>query len=112
MEKYQQKRGEVLNLKKEPLFQRESDTNPFEECRTLVSMISKKTEILYRECRFDKEKAIHIRAIASALAGLSVLVNRFDQESITPHTQDIFTDARGFTYQTIRFCDLDRISDK
>lgn len=27
-------------------------------------------------------------------------------------TQEIFEDARGFTYKSVRFCDLDRICDK
>ena len=75
-------------------------------------MLGKKTEILYRECRFDENKAVHIRAMASTLAGLSVLVNKLDHESRNLQTPDIFTDAQGFTYQTVRFCDLDRISDK
>jgi hypothetical protein len=30
---------------------------------------------------------------------------------ITP-AQEIFKDARGFTYKSVRFCDLDRICDK
>lgn len=75
-------------------------------------MLGKKTEILYRECRFDENKAEHIRAMAATLAGLSVLVNKLDHESRNLQTPDIFTDARGFTYQAVRFCDLDRISDK
>jgi hypothetical protein len=50
--------------------------------------------------------------MAATLAGLSVLVNKLDQESRDLQTPDIFTDARGFSYEAVRFCDLDRISDK
>jgi len=89
-----------------------SDTDPVEECRSLIEILCKKTEILYRECRFDENKAGHIRAMASTLAGLSVLVNRLDQEPGNKQTPDIFTDARGYTYQAVRFCDLDRTCDK
>lgn len=74
-------------------------------------MPGKKTEILYRECRFDENKAGLIRAMASTPAGLSVLVNRPDQEPGNKQTPDIFTDAREYTYQAVRVCDLDRTSD-
>jgi hypothetical protein len=30
---------------------------------------------------------------------------------ITP-TQEIFEDARGYTYRSVRYCDLERICDK
>jgi hypothetical protein len=35
-----------------------------------------------------------------------------DAGSTVPCTQDIFVVARGFTYESVRFCDLDRICDK
>jgi hypothetical protein len=75
-------------------------------------MLSKKTEILYRECRFDETKAVHIRAMASTLANLTTLVHRFDQEYGNSQAPNILKDARGFTYETVRSCDLDRICDK
>ena len=28
------------------------------------------------------------------------------------HPQEVHVDARGFTYYSVRFCDLDRFSDK
>jgi len=35
-----------------------------------------------------------------------------DAHSRSIQTQEIFKDARGFTYKSVRFCDLDRICDK
>ena len=32
--------------------------------------------------------------------------------SRTPSRQEMYEDARGFTYQSVRFCDLDRLRDK
>lgn len=89
-----------------------SDDNPLEEFRSLLYILDNKTEILYRECRFDQEKARHIRTMGSTLASLTVLVNRLRPESGNTSVPDIFIDARGFTYQAVRSCDLDRISDK
>jgi hypothetical protein len=49
--------------------------------------------------------------MASALAALTVLVNRIDQDYRTT-IPDILRDSRGFSYTAVRFCDLDRICDK
>jgi hypothetical protein len=35
-----------------------------------------------------------------------------DAHSLITPLQEIFKDARGFTYKSVRFCDLDRICDK
>ena len=88
------------------------EENPFEECKSLVKVLAKKTETLCRECRSDKDKSTHIRTMGLTLETLTALVNRLDHESRTPHAPDIIVDARGFTYQSVRSCDLDRISDK
>jgi len=37
---------------------------------------------------------------------------RADAHPRYTHTQDVLVDARGFTYTSVRFCDLDRIRDK
>jgi hypothetical protein len=50
--------------------------------------------------------------MASTLAALSVLVNRLDRGSPDAHAPDVLKDAQGFTYQTVRSCDLDRLCDK
>jgi len=86
--------------------------NTVEEIRNLLEMLDLKTEILYRECRFDQRKVLHIRTIGAILSAMTVLVNRQCLVSGTSCNLDIFTDAQGFTYQTVRACDLDRISEK
>ena len=88
------------------------DENPFEECKSLVKVLAKKTETLCQECRSDKDKATHIRTMGLTLATLTDLVNRLDHDSRTRSTPEIIVDAHGFTYQSVRSCDLDRISDK
>ena len=99
-------------LKGIPANQWSSMDCPVDDCRNLVRLLASKTEILYRECRFDKDKARHIRTMASTLAALSVLVNRLDRGSPDAHAPDVLKDAQGFTYQTVRSCDLDRLCDK
>ncbi|MDO9325165.1 MAG: hypothetical protein Q7T80_09450 [Methanoregula sp.] len=88
------------------------DNNPVKECRSLVRVLAKKTETLYRECRHDQDKASHIRAMGTALAALTVLVNRLDEDSGTIHTPEILKDARGIIYESVRSCELNRICDK
>jgi len=89
-----------------------SDDTRLEEFRSLLGILDKKTEILYRECRFDQEKTRHIRTMGSILADMTVLVNQPHKNLKDTPVAEIFTDARGCTYQTVRSCDLDRIRDK
>jgi hypothetical protein len=89
-----------------------SEDNPVEEFRNLINMLDTKNEILYRECRFDQKKARHIRSMGSILAAMTLMVNKLHWESGASRVADMCTDARGFTYQTVRSCDLDRICDK
>ena len=89
-----------------------SEDNPFEEFRNLIDILGTKNEILYRECCFDQEKARHIRSMGSILSAMTAMVNRHHKDSGPSRVADMFTDARGFTYQTDRSCDLDRICDK
>jgi hypothetical protein len=112
MENYQQRGKATPNLAGIPLNQGKSRDSPLDECRNLVRVLAKKTEILYRECRSDQDKARQIQAMGSTLAILTALVNRLDQEVGNTQSPDILIDARGFTYQTVRSCDLDRLSDK
>jgi len=42
----------------------------------------------------------------------AVSAGQVDVHSRSIQTQEIFKDARGFTYKSVRFCDLDRICDK
>jgi hypothetical protein len=89
-----------------------SEDNPFEEFRNLINMLGTKNEILYRECRFDQKKARHIRSMGSVLSAMTAMLNRLHKDSGSSRVADMITDAQGFTYQTVRLCDLDRICDK
>jgi hypothetical protein len=86
--------------------------NPLSECRSLVQILAKKTETLYRECRHDRARSLHIRTMGSTLAALSELINRLDQDSRIIQKPQIFVDSRGLTYESVRTCDLNRICDK
>jgi hypothetical protein len=112
MEQYQQKQGDVLSLKREPANQWETDPQSLEECRSLVSLLNKKTETLYRECRNDREKTTHIRTLGSILAAITSLVKRLENDSRIVNRPDVFEDALGYTYHSVRSCDLDRLCDK
>jgi hypothetical protein len=85
---------------------------PLEEFKNLLDILDTKNKILFRECRFDQKKARHIRSMGAILAAMTVMVDRRHQDSGTACVADIFTDAQGFTYQTVRSCDLDRLCDK
>jgi hypothetical protein len=95
-----------------PVKHHECEDNPVIECRKLVHILTKKTELLYRECRLDRDKALHIRTMGSTLAALTVLVNKLDHESRSCQPQEIHEDPRGFIYRAVRSCDLNRICDK
>nr|WP_320160225.1 hypothetical protein [uncultured Methanoregula sp.] len=75
-------------------------------------MLTQKAETLDRECRVDPETAVHIQTMGSTLAALTDLINRLDHQSRPSNSPEILEDARGFTYHSVRSCDLDRISDK
>jgi len=51
-------------------------------------------------------------ARSNRTAGASHLTVNVDADFPVSRTQDIFEDAHGFTYRSVRFCDLDRICDK
>jgi len=99
-------------IQKHHLKQHRSDANPLEECRNLVRQLAKKTETLYHGCPSEKDKIIHIRSVGSTLAALTHLINTLDPEEPNCHVADILEDARGYTYHSVRSCDLDRLSDK
>jgi hypothetical protein len=99
-------------IPKHHLKQRRSDANPLEECRNLVRQLAKKTETLYRDCPSNQDKIIHIRSMGSTLAALTHLVSKLDPEVSACHVADILEDSMGYTYHSVRSCDLDRLSDK
>lgn len=112
MENYPQRNGTSLRLPENPIKRWKSDDDPLEECRSLVRVLAKKTETLYRECRHDRDKAMHIRAMGTTLAALTVLVNKLDDDSRIFHKPEILVDTRGNIYESVRSCELSRICDK
>jgi hypothetical protein len=111
MEKIQQIVSASLMLPVTPVKQGKPDDNSSEECRNLLRALTGRTEILCRECRSDKDNTTHIRTMGPTLETLAALVRRDTKPRIC-HTPDILEDARGFTYRSVRSCDLERISYK
>jgi hypothetical protein len=50
------------------------------------------------------------KAVADTHPAVHVLTA--DDSPLIIYSQEIFKDARGFTYKSVRFCDLDRICNK
>ena len=92
--------------------QRRSENNPIEESRNLARVLAKKIGALTRECQFEHDNSVHIRTMGSTLATLTALVKTPDKDLRATQTSEILVDARGFTYKSVRSCDLERISDK
>jgi len=97
---------------KTPVQPRRSENNPIEECRNLARVLAKKIGALTHECQFEHDNSVHIRTMGLTLATLTALVNTPDKDLRATQTSEILVDARGFTYKSVRFCDLERISDK
>ena len=91
---------------------RAPDENSLHECRHLVDILAGKTEKLFQECRLDKTKADAIRSMGSILAILQVHINRLDRDHRHTSSPEMLEDAHGFTYHSVRTCDLERISEK
>jgi hypothetical protein len=88
------------------------ETRPVDECRNMVRVLAGKIEQLKETSRSDQNKVTCIRAMSARLSALDVLLNRFDQGPKTAPAMEMMEDAFGFTYRSVRFCDLERISDK
>jgi hypothetical protein len=112
MENYKKAGRRSMLVLGTPLKQKETGRNSLDECRGLVNVLAKKTETLYRECRFDQGKAGLIREMGLTLAALTTMVNKLDRELHPRFTRESIEDAHGNTYHTVRSCDLDRISEK
>jgi hypothetical protein len=52
------------------------------------------------------------KAKGGKIVGASAMAVNADVCTLITRTQEIYEDARGFTYTSVRFCDLDRICDK
>ncbi|MCK9579250.1 MAG: hypothetical protein M0Q92_02225 [Methanoregula sp.] len=89
-----------------------SDERSLEECRTLLGILWRKTETLYRECEADRTKVTHLREMGAVLSSLAALVDTLNQGSCIRARPGILEDNYGNTYHSVRFCDMDRMSDK
>ena len=95
MEEHRQGEKRSLILSGTPMKPWPQDINPLEECRNLIRALATRNETLYRECRHDRKKATHIRAMGMTLAALTARVNKLDHDTRAMNTPEIFEDARG-----------------
>jgi len=95
-----------------PLNKRRLHADSLDECRNQIMILTKKIDALHRECRHDRDKLARIRGIGSALVALTEMVDNLYRESRLVTAPDIYMDANGITYQSVRSCDLERICDK
>jgi hypothetical protein len=109
---YRQPNGRTSPMLHKPVKHWRADESLFDECRNLIKVLTQKTETLDRNQRVDPEIAVHIQTMGSTLASLTNLINRLDRQSRDSPAPAILKDAHGFTYESVRSCDLDRISDK
>jgi len=95
-----------------PIKKRRRYADSLQECWNQINVLTKKIDTLHRECRHDRDKIARIRGMGAALAALTEMVDDFDREFRIFPASEIYRDASGITYQSVRFCDLERISDK
>jgi hypothetical protein len=89
-----------------------SDDNLAVECRNLIAVLSRKIEKLCNECGEDPDQAICIRSLTASLTTLNSLVKTLEQERVYASGMGLFEDARGISYVSVRYCDLERFSAK
>jgi hypothetical protein len=83
------------------------------ECRSLIQVLTKKIEILCRECETDSDRVSHIISLSASLKTLNSLLKSLETERSTGGPgKDFFQDSRGTTYVSVRHCDLERFSAK
>jgi hypothetical protein len=85
-----------------------SNDNLTGECRNLISLVSQKIETLCHECCEDPDQVKHIRSLTASLTTLSSLLKTLEQEHLYSRGSDVFEDALGIKYRSIRNCDLER----
>ena len=57
-------------------------------------------------------KIAHTKTKGSTLEFLTEMANTTGRAARNRYTAEIHVDARGFTYKSVRACDMDRLSDK
>jgi hypothetical protein len=84
------------------------DGNLATQCRTLISVLSRKIETLCHECDVDADRVIHIRSLTASLTTLNTLLKSLEHERLYRPERGLLEDARGFTYVSVRHCELER----
>jgi hypothetical protein len=87
-----------------------NDGNLAGECRNLITVLSRKMETLCHECGEDADRVTHIRSLTASLVTLNSLLKGLEQERQSK--AGMFEDAKGFTYTSVRACDMERFSAK
>ena len=105
-------REKILGIPATPPEQRRDDGHLAAECRMFISVLSRKIETLCHECSEDVERVTYIKSLTASLTTLDSLLKTLEHEQLYRAKRDFFEDARGFTYHSVRCCDMERISDK
>jgi hypothetical protein len=111
MEKQQQQTGASPNHSHIPRMWIHDDSS-VEESRNLIRFLTLKNDQLYRECRSDQNKVRLIRVIGIALVRLNQLTSQQETRHRLSGIPEILVDSRGITYESVRACDLELVSDK
>jgi hypothetical protein len=82
------------------------------ECRNLISVLSRKIETLCHECGEDADRVTYIRSLTASLTTLNSLLKSMEHERVYRSKRGFLEDARGFSYISVRYCDLERFSVK
>jgi hypothetical protein len=112
MEEHEQQAGPAGMIAGAPMKKWRPEKSPVDECRSMIRVLAGKIEQLRETSRSDHNKVTCIRAMSARLSALDVLLSRFEQDSKTAPAMEMMEDALGFTYRSVRFCDLERISEK
>jgi hypothetical protein len=97
-----------VRFRNEKMYEKEASLA--EECRDLITLLSRKIETLCHEYSEDTDRVTHIRSLTLSLVTLNSLLKTLEQER---HSEvGIFEDAGGFEYISVRACDMERFSTK
>jgi len=85
-----------------------NDRNLVEECRDLITELSRKVDALCLECGEDPDRMTLIRTLAPSLITLESLLKALKAERSNHHGSRVLEDVRGIQYIAVRHCDLER----
>ena len=89
-----------------------ADGNLATECRNLISILSRKIEALCQVHHEDSDRVMHIRSLSASLTTLNSLLRSLEHEPQYQPERGFLEDSRGYTYVSVRNCDLERFSVK